>query len=169
MAGFAERKDKEFNIGKCELYDNVNDLYNTNKLEDLSVSKAIIEYMDTSEEESALISMDATNLDKKPYTHLEIHPSLILGVMGNQVVFPENNQLPRDLFACGQMRQAEEEISQALVNNGLRGSATDQLCAGQLSHRSRSRHPYNIMITTRTRASLLSAFVLCIPFFLCGL
>jgi DNA-directed RNA polymerase beta subunit len=26
--------------------------------------------------------------------------------MGNQVVFPENNQLPRDLFACGQMRQA---------------------------------------------------------------
>ena len=37
---------------------------------------------------------------------MEIHPSLILGVMGNQVVFPENNQLPRDLFACGQMRQA---------------------------------------------------------------
>ena len=30
----------------------------------------------------------------------------MLGVMGNQVVFPENNQLPRDLFACGQMRQA---------------------------------------------------------------
>ena len=26
--------------------------------------------------------------------------------MGNQVVFPENNQLPRDLFACGQMKQA---------------------------------------------------------------
>jgi len=26
--------------------------------------------------------------------------------MGNQVIFPENNQLPRDLFACGQARQA---------------------------------------------------------------
>ena len=26
--------------------------------------------------------------------------------MGNQVVFPENNQLPRDLFACGQAKQA---------------------------------------------------------------
>ena len=26
--------------------------------------------------------------------------------MGNQIVFPENNQLPRDLFACGQMKQA---------------------------------------------------------------
>ena len=26
--------------------------------------------------------------------------------MGNQIVFPENNQLPRDLFACGQAKQA---------------------------------------------------------------
>ena len=25
--------------------------------------------------------------------------------MGNQIVFPENNQLPRDLFSCGQSRQ----------------------------------------------------------------
>jgi hypothetical protein len=30
----------------------------------------------------------------------------MLGVMGNQVIFPENNQLPRDLFACGQAKQA---------------------------------------------------------------
>ena len=26
--------------------------------------------------------------------------------MGNQVVYPENNQLPRDLFSCGQSKQA---------------------------------------------------------------
>ena len=25
--------------------------------------------------------------------------------MGNQVVYPENNQLPRDLFSCGQSKQ----------------------------------------------------------------
>ena len=30
----------------------------------------------------------------------------MLGIMGNQVIFPENNQLPRDLFACGQAKQA---------------------------------------------------------------
>lgn len=69
-------------------------------------TQAVIDYLDTNEEEGALIAMDASELGKAPYTHLEIHPSLILGVMGNQVVFPENNQLPRDLFACGQMRQA---------------------------------------------------------------
>ena len=39
------------------------------------------------------------------HTHVEIHPSLLLGVMGNQIVFPENNQLPRDLFSCGQSKQ----------------------------------------------------------------
>ena len=37
---------------------------------------------------------------------MEIHPSLLLGVMGNQIVFPENNPLPRDLFSCGQSKQA---------------------------------------------------------------
>ena len=58
------------------------------------------------EDETALIAFFEDDLEKKPYTNIEIHPSLILGVMGNQVVFPENNQLPRDLFACGQMRQA---------------------------------------------------------------
>ena len=29
----------------------------------------------------------------KQITHVEIHPSFLLGVMGNQVVYPENNQL----------------------------------------------------------------------------
>ena len=71
-------------------------------------TKGIIEYIDTSESEGALIATTREKfLDKNNrYTHLEIHPSLMLGVMGNQIVFPENNQLPRDLFACGQMKQA---------------------------------------------------------------
>jgi DNA-directed RNA polymerase II subunit RPB2 len=106
VAGFTERKDKDFNIKNCKVYDTISDLYETNKLDDLNKTKAILDYIDTSEEEGALISVDADNITKKPYTHIEIHPSLMLGVMGNQVVFPENNQLPRDLFACGQMRQA---------------------------------------------------------------
>ena len=49
---------------------------------------------------------DIAKQAKASYTHVEIHPSLMLGVMGNQVIFPENNQLPSDLFACGQARQA---------------------------------------------------------------
>src|SRR5210317_1752616 len=48
---------------------------------------------------------DIMKAHEKQYTHIEIHPSLMLGVLGNQVIFPENNQLPRNLFACGQSKQ----------------------------------------------------------------
>ena len=68
-------------------------------------SKAgIIDYLDTAETETSLISVNEENITKFT-THLEIHSSLVLGIMGNQVVFPENNQLPRNLFSCGQSKQ----------------------------------------------------------------
>jgi DNA-directed RNA polymerase II subunit RPB2 len=94
-------------------------------------NKAIVEFLDQSETESALIGMslpdsassetrkqhkaaaanakasrdeDLSEL-KNMYTHYEIHPSLILGVMGNQISFVENNQFPRDAFGCGQAKQ----------------------------------------------------------------
>ena len=72
----------------------------------LAKNKAILEYIDTSEAETLYIT---TSIDVKPghsYTHCEIHPSLILGIMGNQIIFPEHNQLPRDVFSCGQSKQA---------------------------------------------------------------
>jgi len=104
--GFAKKKDPNFSPSACKIYNDVTDLYDAPDAAALVGTEAVIEYIDTAEEEGALIAFDGDDLKSKPYTHLEIHPSLILGVMGNQVVFPENNQLPRDLFACGQMRQA---------------------------------------------------------------
>lgn len=44
--------------------------------------------------------------DGKHYTHVEIHPSLVMGVMGNQICFPENNPVARNVFGCGQAKQA---------------------------------------------------------------
>ena len=69
---------------------------------------SFIEYVDTQESEHSLVSssFNSMKLRDKQYTHMEIHPSLILGVMGNLVVFPENNQAPRDLYGCGQSKQA---------------------------------------------------------------
>ena len=67
-------------------------------------NKAILEYIDNSESESLYI---ATTLDKyTTHTHVEIHPSLLMGVMGNQIMMPQHNQLPRNAFACGQAKQA---------------------------------------------------------------
>jgi DNA-directed RNA polymerase II subunit RPB2 len=104
ISGFIEKKN--FNINDCGVYLNVNDLYPSTSPESLQNNRAVIEYIDTAESETALICIHTDDIDKKPYTHMEIHPSLILGVMGNQIIFPENNPLPRDLFSCSQSKQA---------------------------------------------------------------
>jgi DNA-directed RNA polymerase II subunit RPB2 len=92
------------------VYNNVEDLYHTDSqnqetiFNNLLEKAGIIDYIDTAETETTLIANYREDITK--YTsHLEIHPSLLLGVMGNQIVFPENNQLPRDLFSCGQSKQ----------------------------------------------------------------
>ena len=75
--------------------------------EKLEKNKSILDYIDTAEEESSLIAIkyDALPISKF-YTHLEIDPSLIFGVMGNSVIFPETNPVTRDAFSCGQSKQA---------------------------------------------------------------
>jgi len=72
----------------------------------LAESRAIIEYLDTNESESAFIAMFPRDVVPGKTTHVEIHPSLIFGVMGNQIVFPENNPSSRNNFSCGQGKQA---------------------------------------------------------------
>ena len=92
-------------INKDLFYEKPNQLYKSNNINELLDNCGIIDYLDTSETECALINNDINEITK--YTsHLEIHQSLLLGVMGNQIVFPENNQLPRNLFSCGQSKQA---------------------------------------------------------------
>ena len=65
-----------------------------------------IDYIDASEGEGMRLMKSAGNLeDIERETHIEIHPSLILGFMGNQVIYPENNPYPRNAFSCGQAKQ----------------------------------------------------------------
>ena len=74
---------------------------------DMEKYKSIFDYVDTSEEEGLMIANHMDDLKKNHYyTHMEWKSSLILGVMGNQIIFPENNQFPRNVFSCGQSRQA---------------------------------------------------------------
>jgi len=103
LTGFNNQK---YDITNCNVYQNISDLYGVSKIDSLTEKEGIIEYLDTSEEEGALICIDEENINKLNYTNLEIHPSLIFGVMGNLIAYPENSQLPRDLFSCGQSKQA---------------------------------------------------------------
>jgi len=182
--GFTAKSDPAFNPSHCNYY-TIDELYGrahdtsalaakqkvaedvarVNTIEDfrrLKSTQAIIEYIDTSETESTLISMShkferpggaseekgkkdsssesesegeseseseseeagrgegrrrrrrrsyrhrarVLSSDGKQYTHVEIHPSLLMGVMGNQICFPENNPVARNVFGCGQAKQA---------------------------------------------------------------
>jgi hypothetical protein len=70
---------------------------------------AVLEYIDASEENNALFAFrpdDKIKEGSAQFTHSDIHPSLMFGVMGNLISFPENNQLPRNTFSCSQSKQA---------------------------------------------------------------
>jgi DNA-directed RNA polymerase II subunit RPB2 len=88
-----------------DLYDKSESMDPVNAIDELITKGGIIDYLDTSETESSLIATYSEHITKFT-SHCEIHPSLLLGVMGNQIVFPESNPLPRDLFSCGQSKQA---------------------------------------------------------------
>ena len=99
-------------INSNNVFFNLNDLYDksittsvSDALDELMTKAGIIDYLDTAESETSLIATYSDQITKFT-SHCEIHPSLLLGVMGNQIVFPENNPLPRDLFSCGQSKQA---------------------------------------------------------------
>jgi DNA-directed RNA polymerase II subunit RPB2 len=92
-----------------ELYEGLNNETNPTKLERFLNKKAIIDYIDCSESENALIAVNPEDYEQhktKNFTHLEIHESLIFGNMCNLIAFPENNPPTRNSFSCGQSKQA---------------------------------------------------------------
>lgn len=93
----------------AELYPALED--DNRKIYDAFVKNAaVIDYIDTAEEESAMIALMGQDGEiEQPsshHTHIEMTPALGLGVMGNQIIFPENNPLTRNSFSCGQSKQA---------------------------------------------------------------
>ena len=84
-------------------------------LENNSSHYRYLEYMDPSEMDMCYVAM-TYNKSTIQHTHLEIHPSLMFGIMGNQIIYPENNQLPRNLFGCGQAKQAVSLYHSNFVN-----------------------------------------------------
>ena len=112
ITGFNKKMDNTFNPDNNQLYE-FNELYNVNnetnpaRLKSYLQNKAILDYIDPSESEDVLIAMNEKQMtDTSKHTHMEIHESLILGVMGNLIIFPENNPGTRNSFSCVQSRQA---------------------------------------------------------------
>jgi len=102
-------KKDEFNFKNNKFY-TIEELYGDRESVSSAWDKnrAILDLVDTGETESLLIAHHNLQVREKQrqYTHLELHNSLMFGYMGNLVIFPEHNQLPRNLFSCGQSKQA---------------------------------------------------------------
>jgi DNA-directed RNA polymerase II subunit RPB2 len=81
-------------------------------LVDCKIDDAIIEYIDPEEQSFSLIATKPKNIieDTSPfinrYTHCEIHPSTIFGVVASCIPFPDHNQSPRNTYQCAQAKQA---------------------------------------------------------------
>jgi DNA-directed RNA polymerase II subunit RPB2 len=82
-------------------------------LTDLRIENAVIEYIDPEEQSHCMIAMKPSDLYlprddafKYNYTHCEIHPSTIFGVIASCIPFPEHNQSPRNTYQSAMAKQA---------------------------------------------------------------
>ena len=81
-----------------------NDLLTSCKLDE-----SVIEYIDPEEQNLSMIAMKSKNgylHEFKNYTHCEIHPSTIFGVLASCIPFPDHNQSPRNTYQTAMGKQA---------------------------------------------------------------
>jgi DNA-directed RNA polymerase beta subunit len=101
----------------CEL--NWDSLLTSSRLED-----AVLEYIDPEEQSLSLIATKPKDIIAESehiykYTHCEIHPSTIFGVLASCIPFPEHNQSPRNSYQC---LDSNERV---LMSNGTRVAIRD--------------------------------------------
>ena len=80
-------------------------------LVDYEGNDSVLEYIDSREQNSSLIYINSDKRTRKQnvhynYTHCEIHPSTIFGILASCIPFPEHNQSPRNTYQCAMGKQA---------------------------------------------------------------
>jgi DNA-directed RNA polymerase II subunit RPB2 len=70
------------------------------------IDESVIEYIDPEEQNFSMIAMKTKDGYLQPegakmkYTHCEIHPSVIFGVLASCIPYPDHNQAPRNTYQC---------------------------------------------------------------------
>lgn len=82
-----------------------------NLLTSSKIHDSVIEYIDPEEQSWSMIATKPKNIfeisDKVyKYSHCEIHPSTMFGILASCIPFPEHNQSPRNTYQCAQGKQA---------------------------------------------------------------
>ena len=83
-----------------------NDLLTNCKIDD-----SVIEYIDPEEQSFSMITMKPKELIAENqfiyrYTHCEIHPSTIFGILASCIPYPDHNQSPRNTYQSAMGKQA---------------------------------------------------------------
>ncbi len=79
---------------------------------DCRIDESVIEYIDPLEQSFSMIALNDKQLINQSsnfiyrYTHREIHPSTIFGILASCIPFPEHNQAPRLTYQCAMGKQA---------------------------------------------------------------
>jgi len=78
------------------------------------MTQGYIEFLDVEESNTSMIAMKLADTSKGrkgslaavKYTHLEMHPSLIMGALASCIPFSDHNQAPRNCYQASQGKQA---------------------------------------------------------------
>jgi DNA-directed RNA polymerase II subunit RPB2 len=87
---------------------NKNELSWNDLLSNQKIKESVIEYIDVEEQNYSMIAMKPEDLADTSikYTHCEIHPSTLYGILASCIPFPEHNQSPRITYQCAMGKQA---------------------------------------------------------------
>jgi DNA-directed RNA polymerase beta subunit len=107
-------KDKNILLTQQILDDLTNNIISWDDLfTDCKIEEAVLEYIDPEEQNFSMIAtkpkdiLGADDPEKMfRFTHCEIHPSTMFGVVSSCIPFPEHNQSPRNTYQCAQAKQA---------------------------------------------------------------
>ena len=97
-------------------------------VERLAPEAGVIEYVDPYEMNEAFIANFPENIQPET-THLEIHPSTIVGLMTSMIPYANHNQSPRNQLSCSQSKQGVSVYSTAFKNRF--DNQVHVLCYGQ--------------------------------------